>query len=106
MSKLKLNCQFINSETAISTLQHFFTAYSFRSSNIQLNRALSTIVRGNYSGMTDVEKAELFDYFMALEELLPALYELKERLDKPEESTYRDEVSAKQIYAACKRHPE
>ncbi len=93
-------------ETAISSLQHFFTAYSFRSCNIQLNRALSTIVRGNYSGMTDAEKAELFDYFMALEDLMPALYELQECLEKSEESTYSDEVSAKDMYASFKRHPE
>ena len=95
-------------KTALRSLQHFCAAYSFCSGNVQLNRALSTIINGNYSGLTYSEKAELFDYFMALEDLMPALYELLEHLDKPigDEATYRDEVSAKDMYASFKRHPE
>lgn len=42
---------------------------------------------------------------------MPALYELQENLDKPEvqkqdDGTYEDEVSAKDMYASFKRHPE
>lgn len=95
-------------ETALRSLKYFCAVYSFCSGNVQLNRALSTIISGNYSGMTYSEKAELFDYFMALEDLMPALYELLDHLDKPigDEETYRDEVSAKDMYASFKRHPE
>lgn len=91
-------------ETALRSLKYFCAVYSFCSGNVQLNRALSTIISGNYSGLTYSEKAEMFDYFMALEDLMPALYELLEHLDK--EGTYRDEVSAKDMYASFKRHPE
>ncbi|MDP3467069.1 MAG: hypothetical protein Q8S11_01965 [Daejeonella sp.] len=103
-----LNYPSKTSETVLHSIQNFCAAYSFRSCNIQLNRALSTIISGNYSGLTYSEKAELFDYFMALEDLMPALYELLEHLDKPigDEGTYRDEVSAKDMYAKFKRHPE
>lgn len=61
--------------------------------------------------MTYSERAELFEYLMALEKLLSALYEFQEHLGMPElqigdESMYRDEVSAKDLYASFKRHPE
>lgn len=98
-------------ETAIRSLHYFCTAYSFCSSNIQLNRALSTIIRGTYTDMNYSDRVYLFDYFLALEELLPALYELQEHLNKPEtqegnEGIYKDEVSSKDMYASFKRHPE
>jgi len=98
-------------ETTIRSLHYFCIANTFCASNVQLNRALSTIISGNYSVMTYSEKAELFDYFMALEDLMTALYELHEQLDKHEkpigdEGMYRDEVSAKDMYASFKRHPE
>lgn len=98
-----------NKETVIRSLQYFCSAYSFCSSNIQLNRALSTVIRGSYTSMNYSDRVNLFDYFLALEELLPALYELHECLNDLKEQAgddYSDEVSAKQIYAACKRHPE
>lgn len=91
-------------ETALRSLQYFCVAYNFCFSNIQPNFALSTIISGNYTGISYSEKIKLFGYFMALKELLPALYELQEHLDK--EGTYRDEVSAKDMYASFKRHPE
>lgn len=98
-------------KTALSSLHYFCAVYNFCSANVQLNRALNTLLCGNYSGMTYSERAELFDYFMALEDLMPALYELQENLNKPEaqegeDNTYEDEVSAKDMYASFKRHPE
>lgn len=98
-------------ETVLRSLQHFCAVYNFCSGNVQLNRLFSTIVCGNYSGITYSEKAQMLNYFLALEELLPALYELQEHLNQPEakigdESTYEDEVSAKDMFASFKRHPE
>lgn len=98
-------------ETVLHSIQNFCAVYSFCSGNVQLNRALNSLLCGNYSGMTYSERAELFDYFRALEDLMPALYELQENLDKPEvqkqdDGTYEDEVSAKDMYASFKRHPE
>ena len=97
-----------NRKSAIRRLHYFCTANTFCASNVQLNRALSTLIQGNYNDMSYLERACLFDYFMALEDLMPALYELLEHLDKPigDEGTYRDEVSAKDMFASFKRHPE
>ncbi len=97
--------------TAMRSLHYFCTAYSFCSSNIQINRALNTIIRGSYTDMNYSDRVYLFDYFLALEDLLPALYELQEHLNRPEtdeenEGIYKDEVSAKDMYASFKRHPE
>lgn len=98
-------------ETAIRSLHYFCTAYSFCSSNVQLNRALSTVICGSYTDMNYSDRACLFDYLLALEDLLPALYELQEHLNRTETDEenagiYKDEVSAKDMYASFKRHPE
>lgn len=98
-------------ETAIRSLRNFCTSYTFRKSDELLCRSLTALIGGNYTGLSNFTKEQLMDYFEALEEVLPALYELQEHLNKPvepeeDEETYRDEVSAKHIYASFKRHPE
>ncbi len=98
-------------ETALRSIQHFCSTYTLLKSDELLCRSLTALIGGNYAGLSNFTKERLMDYFEALEELLPALYELQEHLSKPvepeeDEGTYRDEVSAKHIYASFKRHPE
>lgn len=99
------------SEASLRSIQHFCATHSYCSDIDHLNRILTTIICGNYSGLTYSERTELFEHLMALEKLLPVLYELKEHLAKPElqigdEDIYQDQVSSKDLFASFKRHPE
>lgn len=98
-------------DAAFRKLGNFCSTYTLLKSDELLCRSLTALIGGNYAGLSNFTKERLMDYFEALEEVLPALYELQEHLNKPEEpeedeGTYRDEVSAKHIYASFKRHPE
>jgi len=94
--------------TELRKLGDFCATYTFIESDELLCRSVATLIGRNYDKLSNFSKERLLNFFEALEEVLPALYELQEHLNKPigDEGMYRDEVSAKQIYAACKRHPE
>lgn len=99
------------SKSALIGLRKFCTSYSLRKSDEMLCRSLATLISGNYNTLSNLTKIPLLNYFEALEELLPVLYELQEYLNKPEVQEenggiYRDKVSAKDMYASFKRHPE
>ncbi|MDP2335120.1 MAG: hypothetical protein Q8N05_01475 [Bacteroidota bacterium] len=98
-------------EAALRKLGNFCSSYTLRKSDELLCRSLTALIGSNYAGLSNFTKERLLDYFEALEEVLPALYELQKPLEKPEtqeenERIYRDEVSAKDMYASFKRHPE
>ena len=98
-------------EATLRKLGNFCSSYTLLKSDELLCRSLTALIGGNYAGLSNFSKERLLDYFEALEEVLPALYELQEHLEKPmeqeeDEGTFRDEVSAKHIYASFKRHPE
>ena len=92
-------------------LGNFFSTYTLLKSDELLCRSLTVMIGGNYAGLSNFSKERLLDYFEALEEVLPALYELQEKLTGPqnqegEENTFPDKVSENHIYASFKRHPE
>lgn len=99
------------SDSALCSLRKFCTSYSLRKSDELLCRSLATLISGNYAALSNLAKEHLLNYFEAWEELLPAMYELQEHLNRPEpeevnEEIYSDKVSAKDMYASFKRHPE
>lgn len=92
-------------------LHTFCATYPLPECHKLLCRFFRHIAAGNYESQSRISKKHLMDYFLALERVMPALYELDEELRIPEkeegeQSTYRDEVSANHIYASFKRHPE
>lgn len=92
-------------------LHTFCATYSLPECHQLLCNFFRLMASGNYESQSKLSKKQLMDYFLALERMIPALYELEEKLrvlqkEEGEQGTYRDEVSANQIYAACKRHPE
>lgn len=98
-------------ETAMRSLRNFCTSYTLRKSDELLCRSLTTLISGNYASLSNITKKHLLDYFEALEEVLPALYELQEKLKHVQnqegmEDTYQDQVSTKDLFASFKRHPE
>lgn len=98
-------------DAALRKLGNFCSAYTLRKSDELLCRSLTAMIGGNYAGLSNFSKERLLDYFEALEELLPALYELQEWQAGPqnqdgEENTFPDKVSENHIYASFKRHPE
>lgn len=98
-------------ETAMRSLRNFCTSYTLRKSDELLCRSLTTLIGGNYPVLSNLTKKHLLDYFEALEEVLPALYELQEKLKHVQnqegvEDIYQDQVSTKDLFASFKRHPE
>ncbi len=98
-------------ESAIRSLRNFCTSYSLRKSDELLCRSLTTLISGNYSALSNLTKIHLLDYFEALEEVLPALYVLQEKLKNVQlqedmADIYPDHVSSKDLFASLKRHPE
>lgn len=99
------------SESALRSLRNFCASYTLRKSDELLCRSLTTLIGGNYAVMSNLTKKHLLDYFEALEEVLPALYELQEKLKHVQnhegvEDIYQDQVSSKDLFASFKRHPE
>lgn len=99
------------SKSALQGLRKFCTSYTLKKSDELLSRSLVTLIGGNYAALNNLSKENLLNYFEALEEILPVLYELQENLSQPEiqedkEEVYNARVSAKDLYASFKRHPE
>jgi len=98
-------------KTAMRSLRNFCTSYTLRKSDELLCRSLTTLISGNYASLSNITKKHLLDYFEALEEVLPALYELQEKLkhvqnQEGKEDIYQDQVSTNDLFASFKRHPE
>lgn len=70
-------------EYAIRRLRNFCTSYSLEKNDELLSNVFNTIIKGNYAHLNDLSKEHILDYLEALEEALPALYELQEPLDVP-----------------------
>lgn len=99
------------SESVLRGLRKFCTSYTLKKSDELLSRSLVTLIGGNYTALSNLSKENLLNYFEALEEILPVLYELQEHLNQTEileekEGIYQDQVSSKDLFASFKRHPE
>ena len=70
-------------EAAIRKLGNFCSSYTLRKSDELLSHSLTTLIAGNYASLSNLSKEHLLDYFEALEEVLPVLYELQKLLEKP-----------------------
>ncbi|HQT58873.1 hypothetical protein [Daejeonella sp.] len=98
-------------KTAPQKVAHFCQNYTLKENDELLCRMLAVLIGENYSTLSNLTKKRLIDYLEALEEVLPALFELQERLknvqnQKDQEDTYQNQVSAKDLFASFKRHPE
>jgi len=67
-------------EFALRRLRNFCTSYSLSKSDELLSHVQGTVIEGNYGSLSELSKGHLLDYMEALEEVLPALYELQEHL--------------------------
>lgn len=97
--------------TPLQKVAHFCHNYNLKETDELLCRLLAVLIGENYASQSNLTKNRLLDYFEALEEVLPALYELQEKLKHVQnqegmEDTYQDQVSTKDIFASFKRHPE
>ena len=66
---------------AIRRLRNFCTSYNLKKSEDLLADIESSLISGNYASLNDINKDDLRDYLEALEEVLPALYELQKHFD-------------------------
>ncbi len=101
----------LNQTSAAKKLRNFCACYNLRESDELLTRTFLILLAGNYSKQTIYTMERVLDYFDALESLLPTLYELCEELKeeenkKGEADIYPVHVSAKDLFASFKRHPE
>lgn len=71
-------------EFAIRRLRNFCVSYSLNKSDELLSNVQGTVIEGNYAYLSELSKEQLLDYLEALEEVLPALYELQEHFNRPE----------------------
>ena len=99
------------SESNLSKLGNFCSSYNFMEADEMLSRVFTIMLGGCYSKQSMHNRKRLLDYFEALEEVLPAIYDLQEKLkqvqnQEGEEDTYQDQVSSKDLFASFKRHPE
>lgn len=97
--------------TAHRRLRNFCSTYNLTQADEMLCRVFTVLLGGNYSKQSNGSRQKLLDYFEALEEVLPAIFELHDTLQKTEnqegeEDIYQAEVSSQNIYASFKRHPE
>ena len=98
-------------KAAFQNLRNFCSSYNLMEADEMLCRVFTVMLGGNYSKQSMHSKEHLLDYFEALEEVLPALYELQEKLkhvqnQEGKEDIYQDQVSTKDLFASFKRHPE
>lgn len=98
-------------ETALQNLRNFCSSYNFMEADEMLCHVFTVMLGGSYSKQSNLSRKRLLDYFEALEEVLPAIYELQEKLkqvenQEGEEDTYQDQVLSKVLFASFKRHPE
>ena len=98
-------------EAAFQNLRNFCSSYNFMEADEMLSRVFTVMLGGSYSNQSNYSRKRLLEYFEALEEVLPAIYELQEKLkqvenQEGEEDIYQDQVSSKDIFASFKRHPE
>ncbi|MDP3467553.1 MAG: hypothetical protein Q8S11_04430 [Daejeonella sp.] len=98
-------------KTAPQKVAHFCHNYTLKETDELLCCMLAVLIGENYSTLSNLAKKRLLDYFEALEEVLPALYELQEKLKHVQnqdgkEDTYQDQVSTNDLFASFKRHPE
>ena len=99
------------SESNLSKLGNFCSSYNFMEADEMLSRVFTIMLGGCYSKQSMHNRKRLLDYFEALEEVLPAIYDLQEKLkqvqnQEGEEDIYQDQVSSKDLFASFKRHPE
>lgn len=92
-------------------LHSFCSSYNILEAEELLCRVFIAMLEGNYSLQSMHSRERLLVYFEALEDVLPVLYELQEQLNgaekqEGEEDFYTDQVSAKDLFASFKRHPE
>lgn len=97
--------------TELRKLGDFCATYTFIESDELLCRSVATLIGRNYDKLSNFSKERLLNFFEALEEVLPALYEIHEKLkqvqnQKEKEGIYQDLVSSKDLFASFKRHPE
>ncbi|HEY1061648.1 MAG TPA: hypothetical protein VGE44_08175 [Daejeonella sp.] len=98
-------------KAVFQNLRNFCSSYSLIEADEMLCRAFTVMLGGGYSKQSLHNKKRLLDYFEALEEVLPALYELQEKLkhvqnQEGKEDIYQNQVSTKDLFASFKRHPE
>ena len=98
-------------EAALQNLRNFCSSYNFMEADEMLCRVFTVMLGGSYSKQSMHSRKRLLEYFEALEEVLPAIYELQEKLkqvqnQEGEEDTYQDQVLSKVLFASFKRHPE
>ena len=98
-------------EAAFQNLRNFCSSYNFMEADEMLSRVFTVMLGGSYSKQSMHSRKRLLEYFEALEEVLPAIYELQEKLkqvqnQEGEEDTYQDQVLSKVLFASFKRHPE
>lgn len=98
-------------DAAFRKLGNFCSSYNFMEADEMLSRVFTVMLGGCYSKQSMHSRKRLLDYFEALEEVMPAIYDLQEKLkqvqnQEGEENTFPDKVSENHIYASFKRHPE
>lgn len=96
-------------EAALRSLRNFCT--SLKQSDELHCLSLTALISGEFSKMSPESREQILDYFEALEDLLPALYELDQSLNNTGnqagvEDAYKSGASSNHLYASCKRHPE
>lgn len=77
----KNNVRSTGGELPLSKVATFCKSYSLRESQELFCRATITLARGDFQKIHDRKKAMILDYFEALQDLLPAIYELRYQLE-------------------------
>ena len=96
-------------EAALRSLRNFCT--SLKQSDELHCLSFTALISGEFSKMKSESRVQILDYFEAIEELLPALYQLNQSLNNTGnqagvKDAYHSAASSNHLYASCKRHPE
>ncbi len=104
---LKENPDAMKCSTALRKLANFCNTYKPADIDNLSSRLFGAVVGQNYSKYPNRTKARILDYFEAMEEVLPALYDLHDHLLKlskyaGEQATYEQQIAYRRLIASLK----
>lgn len=95
--------------STLRILNNFCSSYNHSDTDALLKRLLSALIGGNYHQMNSFSKERLLNYFEAIEEVIPHLYELNSHFKSltsiGDELTDENNVVYRRLFATLKRPP-
>lgn len=67
--------------TALQKLRNFCSSYTPKECDEMLGRLLGVMIEENYSSLSRFSKERLLNYFESIEEVLPALYSIMDKMN-------------------------